>query len=88
MFFLLLLAIRPTGFVAGTSHLTLADISATSLVFSVREIGLVPFSAYPELPAWLERVKDAVPNFDKTCMEGVVAMGHVFKQKLAEIEGK
>ena len=75
---------RPTGFVAGTNHVTIADIAMAATFTQLQATDLVDMSPYPELMPWLDRIKVAVPNYQKACGEGMQKFGDFFKQKLAE----
>ncbi len=80
---------RPTGFVAGTSHLTVADISLAANVTTISTTGIVPLSDYPELPAWFGRVRASVPNYERANGEGANTFAEWYRKRLAEgTEGK
>ncbi len=76
---------RPTGFSAGTDHVTLADLAFVASYTTLLETGVVDVSPYSELPAWLERVKKEIPNYEKANGEGVKKLGELFKSKAQEI---
>ncbi len=73
---------------AGTSDPTIADLALAATFSSIQSTDLVPTSQYAELSAWLEKVKAAVPNYEKANGEGVAMFGEFFKKKLAELKGK
>lgn len=62
--------IKPTGYVAGTDHYTLADISFLCTVSTLEELKYFDLSAYPETVAWYEKLKGEVPNYEKVGGEG------------------
>jgi glutathione S-transferase len=65
--------VEPTGYVGGTSHVTVADLTFLGTYSSVKAIvkdTLIQLSDYPVLEMWYERVKAQVPNYAKACQEG------------------
>ncbi len=64
--------------------MTIADISAAATYTTIVETGLVDTSTYTALPAWVDRVKAAIPNYQKLNADGVAEFGKIFKEKLAE----
>ena len=75
---------RPTGFVAGTKHVTLADLSLLTTYTTLKASGMMDLTPYDQLPAWLERVKAAVPNYQKADGEGAEKFGVFYKERAAE----
>ncbi len=75
---------RTTGYAASTNHMTLADLALLSSCTTFAAMGLVDISHYPELSAWLLKMKKEVPNYEKANGEGAIAFGNFFKSKLAE----
>ncbi len=69
---------------AGTSEVTIADITLAATCTTFQVTGLIPMSPYAELPAWLDRVRAAVPNYEEANAKGVAAFGETFKKKLEE----
>ncbi len=65
--------------------MTVADIAFLTSYASIAECGMVNVSEFPELPAWLERVKKEVPNYAKVNGEGAAMYGMQFKNKMKEI---
>ncbi len=82
---LLSFLIRPTGYAAGTKHMTLADLAFMSSYTTLAALNLIDLSPYKALPAWLERVKREVPNHDKANGEGVAAFVALIKPKMQEL---
>ena len=73
--------IKPTGFVAGTDHFTIADIACFSSISTAKACeGFHDFSAYPELNAWFEKMK-TLANHAKYNEEGVNEFGAWYKAK-------
>ncbi len=58
--------VRPTGYVAGTGHPTVADVSLVPTITNISRLQIVDLSVYADLTAWLERMKAAIPNYEKT----------------------
>lgn len=71
--------IKPTGFVAGTDHLTLADISFVSSTTTIIATGVFDLSGYPEIMQWLERCKALIPNYKNSCGDGANLFGTVYQ---------
>ncbi len=72
---------RPTGFAAGTTHVTLADVCLDTTYGAIKACGHVDLSDYPELEEWHQKVRAAVPNFDSTCAEGEQTFAGIYKAK-------
>ena len=75
--------VKPTGYVAGTDHITLADFACLVTMELIYSTGLVDVSAYePVLKDWFERCKSQIPNYATACDEGVQEWTGWFKAKL------
>ncbi len=70
---------------AGTSYLTVADLALAVSYSCVKEAALVDdLSQFKDLESWFERVKAAVPNYEKANGEGVKGFAGFYREKLAE----
>ncbi len=73
--------VKPTGFVAGTDHFTIADIACFATYSTQKACdGFHDFSAYPELNSWCEKMKTLV-NHAKYNQEGANEFGRWYKAK-------
>ena len=73
--------IKPTGYVAGTDHLTVADLALMASFSTMAATENFDLTDYPETTAWFEKVKGEVPNYETACGEGAAAFGAFFKSK-------
>jgi hypothetical protein len=75
-----------SGFVAGTDHLTVADLAFLSSVVSLQEVeevvDLTPFN--PTLSDWVERCKKLIPNHQKSNGEGAAQWGGMIKSIISK----
>ena len=80
--------IKPTGFVAGTKEMTVADLSALATVSSIEktEKNYIDLDEYPAIKEWLEKMKAAVPNYAKANGDGADAFRNMFKEKTGLVE--
>eukprot|EP00095_Tigriopus_kingsejongensis_P011299 maker-scaffold14_size734282-snap-gene-3.13 protein:Tk11299 transcript:maker-scaffold14_size734282-snap-gene-3.13-mRNA-1 annotation:"glutathione s-transferase delta-epsilon 2" len=72
--------VKPTGFVAGTTYLTLADIAFLASYSTMVETGALDLSPFPELKTWYEKAKGLVKNYEKANGEGAAGFGAWYKQ--------
>lgn len=76
--------VAKTGFVAGTDHVTVADLAFFATFSKLKtvedEVGLRDYKA---INAWLARVEAAVPNFDKACGAGAKAEREFLRARIA-----
>ena len=70
--------IKPTGYVAGTSYLTLADLAFLATYSTVDATGHFDLSAYPAVNAWFEKVKGEVPNYEGSCGQGAASFAGLY----------
>ncbi len=80
--------LRPTGYVAGTDHVTLADLAFFVGHTTLEATRMIDLSPYTELPAWAERVKAAIPNYEKANGEGIKKFGEFCKPILEKKQFK
>lgn len=75
--------VGPTGYVAGTDHMTVADISfvATTATLLATQVAPVP----PQVTAWFEKCKLQIPNYEKACGEGAETFGNLFRVKVQKL---
>lgn len=73
--------IKPTGYVAGTDHLTVADLCFLATFATVVATEYFDLAPYTETNAWFEKLKKEVPNYEKANGEGTAAFGAWFKSK-------
>eukprot|EP00088_Acartia_fossae_P047816 TRINITY_DN5195_c0_g1_i1.p1 TRINITY_DN5195_c0_g1~~TRINITY_DN5195_c0_g1_i1.p1 ORF type:complete len:222 (+),score=77.57 TRINITY_DN5195_c0_g1_i1:52-717(+) len=66
-------------YVAGTDHLTIADLSILATYATLKAAGITELDKYPELEAWFTRCSAEVPNYDKSNGEGAQGFGEFFK---------
>ena len=77
-----------TGFIAGTSHMTLADISiyANYSTLATTEKSMVDLDEYPALKSWADKMKTLIPNHEKSNQEGVDIFREFYKTKTGLID--
>jgi len=73
--------IKPTGYVAGTDHLTVADLCFVATYATIEACGKFDLTPYAETNAWFEKMKTEIPNYEKANGEGAAAFGGWFKSK-------
>ena len=73
--------IKPTGYVAGTDHLTVADLCFLATYATIVASENFDLTPYTETNAWFEKLKKEVPNYEKANGEGAAAFGGWFKSK-------
>jgi len=76
--------IKPTGYVAGTDHMTIADICFVATVSTGLATEHFDWSGYPEIMAWLEKMKGEIPDYEKANGAGVAAFSALFKKLTAK----
>ena len=67
--------IKPTGYVAGTDHLTVADLCFVATYATIEACGKFDLAPYAETNAWFEKMKTEIPNYEKANGEGATAFG-------------
>jgi len=73
--------LKPTGYVAGTQNLTIADIVFVGTYSTIVACeGMVDLTPYKELNAWFEKMKKELPNYKKANEEGVAMFGGFYKK--------
>merc|ERR1719305_604518 len=75
--------IKPTGYVAGTDHLTVADLCFVATYATIEACGKFDLAPYAETNARFEKMKTEIPNYEKANGEGATAFGGWFKSKNA-----
>ena len=80
--------IKPTGFVAGTKDLTLADISAFANIstFEATEKIFIDLDDYPSVKAWSAKMKTLIPDYTKANQDGVDVFRAFFKARTGLIQ--
>jgi glutathione S-transferase len=78
--------VKPTGYAAGTDHVTLADICLLSTYSMLRAVANIDLSKYKVLDEWYDRVRKEVPKFEDI-EAGADGLGAVLRQALG-LEGK
>ena len=73
--------VKETGYVAGTDHLTIADICFASTYGTILAADHMDKSAFTELNAWYEKISKEIPNFDKANEAGCKEFGDFYKSK-------
>ena len=73
--------IKPTGYVAGTDHLTVADLCFVPTYANIEACGKFDLTPYAETNAWFEKMKTEIPNYEKANGEGATAFAGWFKSK-------
>jgi len=76
--------IKPTGYVAGTSHMTIADICFVATISTGVATGHFDWSGHPEILTWFEKIKGEIPNYEKSNGAGATAFGEMFKKAVAK----
>ena len=75
--------IKPTGFIAGTNTMTIADLAFLAVYSAILKTNDVYFSAkdYPEINKWFEKMKALIPNYEKANGEGATEFGAFYASK-------
>ena len=76
--------VKTSGYVAGTDHLTVADVAFAATYATVVATGHLDLTPYVEVNAWFEKVKAEVPNYEKANGEGAAGFGDWFKKAQAK----
>lgn len=76
--------LAPTGYVAGTDHLTLADVGVVASLSVLVESGLLPDlgAKYPNIPKFMERMNNEIPNIENNNNAGAKMFGAAVKPTL------
>ncbi|QQP39153.1 Glutathione S-transferase 1 isoform C [Caligus rogercresseyi] len=69
------------GYVAGTDHMTIADLCWVATYSTLKACDVVPLDKYKELEAWFKKVVALIPNYDKANGNGVKEFGEYYKSK-------
>jgi glutathione S-transferase len=73
---------KPTGFIAGTRHLTIADLAFVASYSSILAGNQIDLTKYdPELKAWFERCKAAIPNYAEANGVGAEQWGQFLQEQ-------
>ena len=72
--------IKPTGYVAGTSHITVADLAFLATYSTIVAVGHFDLAPYSEVNAWFEKVQSEVPNYAKCNAEGAAIFGGLYEK--------
>ena len=80
--------IAPTGFMAGTSNFTIADVSVLALITTLQTTKdlYADWKKLPKTVSWVEKMKNSVPNYAKSNDEGVKVFEAFFKNATGLIE--
>ena len=75
--------LKPTGFVAGSESMTIADISyvATYSTMAQTKDVYLNLDDYPNAKAWVAKMQTLIPNYEKTCGEGAKVFGEAFRSR-------
>lgn len=76
--------VKETGYVAGTDHLTLADVAFVATYSTVKAQELMDHSKYPNLEKWFEKIIEDIPNYEIANGEGAKSYGALCAPKLKE----
>ena len=77
--------VTPTGFVARSKDLTVADLAILSNYTTLRACGVIPTKDYPKVEAWAERCQKLVKNYEKANGKGAEGLGQIVKDAIAKI---
>eukprot|EP00096_Caligus_rogercresseyi_P006163 TRINITY_DN22422_c0_g1_i1.p1 TRINITY_DN22422_c0_g1~~TRINITY_DN22422_c0_g1_i1.p1 ORF type:complete len:232 (-),score=47.75 TRINITY_DN22422_c0_g1_i1:56-685(-) len=73
--------VKESGYVAGTDHMTIADLCWVATYSTLKACDVVPLDKYKELEAWFKKVVALIPNYDKANGNGVKEFGEYYKSK-------
>ena len=77
--------VKPTGYIAGTDYLTIADLAFVASFSSLLEGNQVDLTKYdPQLGDWFARCKAEIPNYQMANGEGGEQWGQLLQSKLKE----
>jgi glutathione S-transferase len=74
--------VKKTGFVAGTTSATIADLAFVATFSTMKVCSFVDLAPYPELLAWLEKMEGLIPNYEKANGAGVAKFGKFAMSKI------
>ena len=80
--------LTPSGFVAGTSKFTIADLSilGTITTLKITKDLYVDWTKVPKVVAWVEEMQKLVPNYEKSNDEGVKVFEAFFQRVTGLLE--
>ena len=75
--------LKPTGFVAGTESMSVADLSLLATYSSMEQCKNVYINLedFPESKKWAEKMKKLMPDYEKACGAGAKDFGTFFTTK-------
>jgi len=71
--------LAPTGYVAGTDHMTVADLAFVATYSTIEAVGHFDLTPFPEIKAWFEKVKAEIPDYEEVNGKGAADMGKWYK---------
>ena len=77
--------VKPTGFVAKSKDITVADLAILSNYTTLRACGVIPTKDYPNVEAWAQRCQKIIKNYEKINGKGAEGLGQVVKDAIAKI---
>ena len=72
-------ACEKTSYIAGTEHLSLADLSLAATYSTMQAVGCLDLERYRALNGWMERMRAEIPKYEELCGDGARAMGQYFQ---------
>jgi len=74
--------VKEDKFIAGTDHMTLADISNLATCSTLHAAGLLDGDKFPNIVTWFNKMKNLIPNYEKMDGEGAAMFGGFYKSKV------
>ena len=74
--------VKPTGYIAGTNDLTVADLAFLATFSTIEATGHFDLSAFPDVNAWFAKVKSQVPNYEHACGKGATLFGDLYRKAM------
>ncbi len=75
-------ALKETGYLAGTKHLTIADIAMVAGLGTAELMDHVDLKPHPEVVAWLARMKKEIKKYDEINVKGAEIFAGIFNPML------
>ena len=80
--------LEPTGFVANSKSLTIADLPILANYTALKACDLlISQENYPNIRAWHNRCSKLIGNFEKISVKGSEDLSVFFKDELKKVQG-
>ena len=80
--------LKLSGFIAGTDHVTIADLAFVASYSSILAGNQIDLAQYdPDLKVWFERCKAAIPNYEEANGVGAEQWGQLLQTRATQKKG-